>query len=244
MTAKVLVAGASGVIGRRLGPLLTGARCRVFGTTRNEEAAAALQRSDITPILVDVFDANALLEAFAQIRPDIVIHQLTDLSGVFDPMRRTAALERNARIRREGTRNLVHAAVAAGARRLIAQSIAWMYAEGSEPHGEDDPLDLLAAGSRGISMAGVLALEESVLSARLEGIVLRYGHLYGPATGAGSPQDAAAPRVHVDAAANAALLALTQGQSGVYNIAEDCAYLTSRKAASELGWNPAFRVRS
>ena len=91
------------------------------------------------------------------------------------------ATSRNARIRDEGTRNLVRAAIAAGARRLIAQSIAWAYAPGPEPHRETDPLDTGAEGMRGISVRGVAALENRTLnSPPLEGLVLRYGRLYGP----------------------------------------------------------------
>jgi nucleoside-diphosphate-sugar epimerase len=91
------------------------------------------------PIVVDVFDAEAMAKAMLDARPDIVIHQLTDLSEVRDPATRPAALARNARIRDEGTRNLVTAARQAGARRLIAQSIAWVYAPGPRPYREDDP---------------------------------------------------------------------------------------------------------
>jgi nucleoside-diphosphate-sugar epimerase len=154
-----------------------------------------------------------------------------------------AALKRNARLRTEGTRNLTQAASNASARRFIAQSIAWVYAQGREPHVESDPLDVNAEGLRGVSVRGVAALEESVLSAGPEGIVLRYGHLHGPDSGADAPGDPASAHVHVDAAAHAALLALTQGERGVYNIAEPSSYLTSRKAERDLGWNSTFRLQ-
>jgi nucleoside-diphosphate-sugar epimerase len=142
-----------------------------------------------------------------------------------------AALIRNARLRREGTRNLVAAALAAGARRLIAQSIAWAYAPGPEPHREEDPLDLAAAGGRGASVAAIAELERLTLaSPPLAGVVLRYGNLWGPGTGRDRPEGAAP--VHVDAAAHAALLALDRGAPGAYNVAG---------ANAALGWDPAFR---
>src|SRR6266704_2411531 len=127
------------------------------------------------------------------------------------------ALARNARIRSEGTRNLVAAAIEAGVRRLIAQSIAWVYAPGPEPHSEDDPLDIHAEGTRAVTVGGVVALERFTLgSPPLAGIVLRYGQLYGPGTGKDEPANSAP--LHVDAAASAALLASRYARSGTFNI--------------------------
>jgi nucleoside-diphosphate-sugar epimerase len=143
-------------------------------------------------------------------------------------------------MRSEGTRNLVTAALESGAHRLIAQSIAWMYAPGPEPHSEDDPLDIHARGTRAITVAGVVTLERlTVSSPPIEGVVLRYGHLYGPNTGAdvaGEP-----PSLHVDAAASAALLAIEKARRGIYNIAEPNGYLSTEKARRELGFDPSFR---
>ena len=147
---------------------------------------------------------------------------------------------RNARMRREGTRNLVAAALAAGVHRLVAQSIAWMYAPGPEPHGEDDPLDVHAAGTRAVTAEGVATLERlSVGSPSIDGVVLRYGHLYGPGTGADSAE---IPSLHVDAAAEAALLAIEKPRRGIYNIAEPNGYLSIDKARRELGFDPSFRL--
>src|SRR5919109_700723 len=118
-------------------------------------------------------------------RPDIVVDQLTDLPLGLDPARMAEGSRRNARMRREGTRNLVAAMLAAGVHRLVAQSIAWMYAPGPEPHREDDPLDVHAAGPRADTADGVATLERlTVASPSIDGVVLRYGHLYGPGTGA------------------------------------------------------------
>jgi nucleoside-diphosphate-sugar epimerase len=239
-THKVFLAGATGAIGQPLVRLLVNAGYEVFGTTRFEAKAAALEAARVKPIVVDVFDAPALSRALAAIRPQVVIHQLTDLSGL-DPSRPAEALARNAHIRIEGTGNLIAAALTAGVSRIIAQSIAWVYAPGAQPHAEDDPLDLSAAGTRAITVQGVVTLERLTMhSPPLAGIVLRYGRLYGPGTG----RDAAVepPVLHVDAAAYAALLALEGSKSGVFNIAEDCDLVSNRKARNELGWDPALRL--
>lgn len=242
MSIKVLLAGATGVIGRRLVPLMNDAGYAVIGTTRSESKAASLREAGATPLVVDVYDTPALTAALADIRPEIVIHQLTDLPPRLDPARMQEALRRNARIRREGTRNLVDAAAAAGVRRLIAQSIAWAYAPGPEPHREEDPLDIRAEGDRAVTVGGVAALEDSALkSPPIEGVVLRYGHLYGPGTGVDRPIDGVA--VHPDAAAHAALLAIDRAAPGIFNIAEPNAYAATDKAQRELGWDPKFRVQ-
>ena len=163
--------------------------------------------------MVNVFDAEALATAVLDAKPEIVMHQLTDLAAFQDPAQRSSALARNARIREEGTRNLVAVARKAGARRLIAQSIAWAYAPGPRPFRENHPLDLNAEGDRLVSVRGVASLEGQVLGASpMEGIVLRYGRLYGPGSGADSPPSP--PAVHVDAAAYAALLAIDHGEPG------------------------------
>jgi nucleoside-diphosphate-sugar epimerase len=234
MTYRIFLAGAGGAIGRRLTPMLVAAGHSVAGTTRSAAKADAIRTLGAEAVVVDVFDAAALARAVAAAAPDIVIHQLTDLPHGLDPAKMDEATQRNARIRREGTRNLVDAAVAAGARRFIAQSIAWAYAPGAEPYDEDAPLDLAAGGRRAISVGGVVALEQAVLGAPLEGIVLRYGQLYGPGTGA-DVRDGASP-VHVDDAARAAVLALDHGGPGVYNIAERGGAVDVGKADRELGW--------
>ncbi len=238
---RIFLAGASGAVGSRLAMLLRKAGHFVIGTTRSATKADALRAIGALPVVVDVFDAEGLARAVATAKPEVVIHQLTDLPKDLDPRLMKEAVVRNARIRDEGTRNLVAAAIAARARRLIAQSIAWAYAPGIEPHSESDPLDVDAQGDRGISVRGVIALEELTLrSPRLEGIVLRYGQLYGPGTHSNTPS-AAAP-VHVDAAAYAALLAIERGTPGAFNIAEPNAHVSTAKALAELGWSADFRA--
>jgi nucleoside-diphosphate-sugar epimerase len=238
MRHRIFLAGATGVIGRRLAAMLLEAGHAVTGTTRSSDKADALRAMGVEPVIVDVFDTEALARAVAAARPEIVIHQLTDLPRQLNPAKMEDAIRRNARLRTEGTRHLVDASVAAGVRRLIAQSIAWAYAPGPEPHAESDPPDVGAQGLRAISVGGIVALERAVLDAPLEGIVLRYGQLYGPGTGTDAP--AGASPVHVDAAARAALLAIDHGARGIYNIAEPNTYVRTDKALAELGW-PAER---
>jgi len=237
---KIFLAGAAGAIGKRLVPLLLDAGHHVVGTTRSTSKADALRIAGIEPVIVDVFDAPALSRAVSAARPDIVVHQLTDLPPGLDPARMAEGTRRNARMRREGTRNLVAAALAADVRRLVAQSIAWMYAPGPEPHAEDDPLDVHAAGTRAVTADGVATLERlTVASPPIDGVVLRYGHLYGPGTGADAAE---MPSLHVDASASAALLAIEKARRGIYNIAEPNGYLSTDKARRELGFEPSFRL--
>jgi nucleoside-diphosphate-sugar epimerase len=136
---RIFLAGATGAVGRRLVPLLIGGGHDVTGTTRSAEAARKLEAAGVHPAIVDVYDAEALQRAAVAARPEAVIHQLTDLPQAFDEKELAASYPRNARIRTEGTRNLIAAAKAAGARRFIVQSIAFAYAPGPEPHVEDDP---------------------------------------------------------------------------------------------------------
>lgn len=161
MGHRIFLAGASGAIGQRMIPQLLAAGHQVTGTTRNVDKAATLRALGVEPAVVDVFDAETLSRAMLAAKPDIVVHQLTDLPSGLDPSRMGEAIVRNARIREEGTRNLVAAAVASGVRRMVAQSIAWAYVPGLEPHGEADLLDGGASGNRGISVGGVIALENS-----------------------------------------------------------------------------------
>jgi len=237
---RIFLAGAAGAIGRRLVPLLLDAGHRVVGTTRSTTKANALRSAGVEAVVVDVFDAAALSRVVCSARPDIVLHQLTDLPPGLDPALMAEGTLRNARMRREGTRNLVAAALTAGAPRLVTQSIAWMYAPGPQPHGQDDPLDVHAAGTRAVTADGVATLERLTLaSPPIDGVVLRYGHLYGPATGADAAE---IPSLHVDAAASAALLAIKKARRGIYNIAEPSGYLSTDKARRELGFDPSFRL--
>jgi len=150
-----------------------------------------------------------------------------------------AALPRNARLRDVGTRNLIAAALHAGAVRLIAQSISFIYDEGLKPHQEADPLLPVTHPVYGETVQGVLSLEGQVVAASLEGLVVRYGLIYGPGTGFDA---AIAPgSVHVDAAAKAAELAVTRGECGIYNVTESDGATLSDKAIKAFGWDSSWR---
>jgi nucleoside-diphosphate-sugar epimerase len=237
---RIFLAGATGVIGRRLAVLLRAAGHEVTGTTRTPAKLPMLRALGIAPVVVDVFDADALARAVVAARPDLVIHQLTDLPSAPGRPGYAAAQEANRALRIGGTRNLMRAADIAGVRRAVGQSIAFVYAPGEGTRIEDDSLDLAAEGLRQLTVQGIAALEREVLQTPgIDGVVLRYGYLYGPDTWYDAPPKP--PSVHVDAAAHAALLAVSQG-AGVYNIAEDDGAVSVAKAKRELGFDPAFRM--
>ncbi|HEX3836367.1 MAG TPA: NAD(P)-dependent oxidoreductase [Steroidobacteraceae bacterium] len=239
----VFLAGASGAIGKSLVPQLVDAGYTVFGTTRFAERARDLEDLGAKPIVVDVFNHSALRQALLEIRPAIVVNQLTDLPKMRAGPLSEQVLKSNARLRELGTRNLIEAALGAGARHLIAQSLAWVYAPGPTPHGEEDPLDANAGGTAAITNLSVIALEWMTLnSPPLAGVVLRYGQFYGPSTW-NTAQNGSAP-VHVDAAARAAVLAITAERVGTYNIAEEQGLVSTEKARRELGWSADFRMHS
>lgn len=232
---RIFVAGATGVVGRRLVPLLRQARDTVIGTTRTAAKISAIERLGAEAVVVDVLDAAAIARAVGDARATILIHQLTDLSATPNTPAFAAALERNTRLRIEGTANLMQAAVSAGIRRVVAQSVAFLYAPGEGPRRESDPVE-----SAGVAV-GARALERAVLEAPgIDGIVLRYGYFYGPDTWSDAPR--MKPALHIDAAAHAALLAVTRGSSGIYNIADDDGAVSIEKARRELGFDPAVRL--
>jgi uncharacterized protein YbjT (DUF2867 family) len=192
---RIFLAGASGVIGLRLIPRLLEAGHLVGGMTRSRDNLQPLRESGAQPILCDVFDREALIRAVGDFKPDVVLNELTDLPD--DAARIGAHAERNARIRTEGTRNLIEAARRSGSPTLIAQSVAW-------------PLPDAAAAE------AVAELERSVLAEG--GVVLRYGQFYGPGTyHEGEPPGE--PRVHIDRAAERTVDALTE-PSGVVLIVD------------------------
>lgn len=235
----VFVAGASGVVGRRLCPLLVDDGWKVIGATRSAGKAAMLRAMGVEPVIVDVFDENALLEVVRRAGPSVIVHQLTDLPPGLDPAKMAEARARNARVREIGTRNLVAAATAAGARRMIAQSIAFAYAPGPMPFLEDAPLNV-DDPEFGLTARAVASLERQVLESPFEGVVLRYGRFYGPGTGFDTPPGNGP--LHVDAAAQAARLVVTRGAAGIYNVAEEDGTVSCRKAITMLGWSPDFRI--
>jgi nucleoside-diphosphate-sugar epimerase len=190
---RVFLAGATGVIGRELVPLLVGDGRVVAGMTRSDGKADALREAGAEPVVCDVYDRQALTGAVTAFAPDLVMHQLTDLPDELEGLSEYG--DANSRIRTEGTRNLLDAAAAAGARRFLAQSIAWEL-----------------AGDRRRAVADH---ERMVLDAG--GVVLRYGMFHGPGTyQEGDPPDDG-PRVHVATAARRTV-ELLEAPSGVYTV--------------------------
>ncbi len=191
---RIFVAGASGVIGVRLVPLLVAAGHDVAGMTRSPAKLDRLRALGAEPVLCDVYDAEALRAAVVQFRPDAVMQQLTDLP---DDIAQVAALsDRNDRMWREGTRNLLAAAATAGAARFFAQSIAWQLPD-----------------ARGVA---TLEYEKSVLDAG--GVVIRYGQLYGPDTYYPT-EPPPPPRIHIDTAARRTIPVL-DNPPGIVEIVE------------------------
>ncbi|MDP9841674.1 NAD-dependent epimerase/dehydratase family protein [Streptosporangium lutulentum] len=235
---RILLAGATGVIGRRVVPLLVAEGNQVTALTRRPGRTATLRALGAEPVVADAHDREGLAAAVEKAAPDIVMHQLTDLAA--------ADHAANAALRRQGTRNLVDAALAAGVRRMVAQSIAWVYEAGDEPAGETTPLDLAAPGDRGGRVRSVAALEAAVHEMP-EWVVLRYGWFYGPGTWH-APDGLAADMaragklaadgevvsfVHADDAATAAVRALTWPANGAVNVCDD-------EPAPGREWVPAF----
>jgi nucleoside-diphosphate-sugar epimerase len=235
---RVFLAGATGVIGRRLTPLLIAQGHEVIGMTRSPERAERLRAAGVTPALADALDVPAVSAAVHDAQPEAVIHQLTSLPRRIDARKIGRDFELNDRLRSEGTRILVQAAQQAGATRIVAQSIAFAYAPGPRGtlHGEEDPLHLDSSEPFRRSVRALHELERTVIGA--DGIVLRYGYFYGPGSAIardGSMAAEIARRrmpivgrgegvwsfIHVDDAARATVAALDRDGPGVYNIVDD-----------------------
>ncbi len=237
---KIFLAGAGGAIGRKLTPLLRAVGHTVVGTTRSADKADVLLKLGAEPVVVDVFDVEALTRAVSAAAPQAIIHQLTDLAFAPGTPQFDEGVARNARLRIEGTANLVAAARAANVKRMVAQSVAFAYAPAKGTRVESDPLNLGADGIAGRSAEAAAALEQAVLEIP-EGIVLRFGYFYGPGTWYDTPSRT--PSIHIDAAARATMQAVTKGKPGIYNIAEDGAAVSSEKAKQDFGFDPQSRIR-
>jgi nucleoside-diphosphate-sugar epimerase len=249
---KIFVAGASGAIGRPLVRQLVRAGHDVVGLTRSADRAEWIRADGAEAVVGDVFDADRLISLVREAQPEVVVHELTSIPRVLNVKRYAEEFAPNNRVRIEGTRNLVAAAHAAGAQRMVAESVAFVYAPtGGDLASEDDPLYLDAPGSFAATVEAVRSLEAQVLDAQgLEGLVLRYGYFYGPGTAyAPDGQIGGAARrrrlpvigggagvwsfIHVEDAASATTAALSSGTPGVYNVVDD-------DPAPAAAWVPAF----
>jgi nucleoside-diphosphate-sugar epimerase len=235
---RVLVAGASGAIGRPLVALLLAAGHEVVGTTRREEHAAALRAAGASAVVCDHLDAAQTRDAVLGIGPEVVVDQLTSLPTKMD-VRRRDLYDANDRIRREGTAALLDAAIEAGVQRYVVQSVAFLYApEGEAVKDERARPWSDAPAPFGRSVEIVLENERRVAGAPLEGLALRYGFFYGPRTHYASDGSTAAQVrkrqfpligsgagiwsfVHVADAAAATAAAVERGAPGVYNVVDD-----------------------
>lgn len=239
---KVLVAGATGAIGRQLVPKLVANGHEVVGITRSEAKADAVRALGATPAIADALDPEQIAAAVAASEPEAIIHELTGLAGSLGNLRnldRTFAATN--RLRTEGTDHLLSAGRAAGVKRFLAQSYAgWPYARSGGPiKDEEAPLDDDPPASARQTIAAIRYLERAVTEADwTEGIVLRYGGFYGPGTSlapGGEQLEAIRKRrfpvvgggggitsfLHIEDAADATVAALERGRPGIYNIVDD-----------------------
>ena len=253
---RILVAGASGAIGRQLVPMLAAHGHAVAGTTRTPSRADAIRAMGASPIVLDALDPHAVADAVAGYEPEAIVHELTAL-GSMDLRRFAASFAETNRLRREATDHLLAAGRAVGVRRFVAQSFAgWPFARSGGPiKHEDDPLDPDPPAPMRSTLDAIRYLEAKVLGARwTEGVVLRYGGLYGPGTSMADPDhghlemirrrrlpvigDGAGvwSFVHVADAAEATVLATERGRRGVYHVVDD-------EPARVGDWLPAIAAR-
>jgi nucleoside-diphosphate-sugar epimerase len=263
---KILVAGATGALGRQLVPRLVTAGHVVTGTTRTPAKAALLEEWGARAAVLDALDPDAVAAAVAAAEPDVIVHQLTALGGVeFDPRKFEATFAQTNRLRTEGTDHLLAAGRAVGVRRFVAQSFTgWPFArEGGPVKTEDDPLDPAPPAQMRSTLDAIRRLESTVLDASwTEGIVLRYGGFYGPGTSlapGGEMTEQIRKRrmpvigdgagvwsfVHIGDAADATVAAIEHGSRGVYQVVDDEPARVSEwlpAVASSLGAKPPRHV--
>jgi nucleoside-diphosphate-sugar epimerase len=237
---RVFVAGATGLIGCRAVRLLLDRGHEVSALARSDEAAGPLREMGAGVAVTDIYDGELLRAAMAFAEPEVVMHQLTVLPDRLDARDAAERFAENDRMRVEGTRALIEAAAAVGAGRIVAQSIAFAYApEGDWVKDESAALFLDAPSPWGAAVGAVAELERQVMEARgMDGVVLRYGSLYGPGTWydpdggtiAETVRSGRMPLIgdgaamlsftHVDDAAAAAVAAV-EAPPGIYNVVDD-----------------------
>jgi nucleoside-diphosphate-sugar epimerase len=245
---RVFVAGATGVVGRALVPQLVARGDEVVGMTRSASKRDLLRGLGARPVVADALDPDAVAQAVASAEPEVIVHQLTALSGKLSvrdmrhPDRSSAAIMTN-RLRTEATDHLLAAGRAVGARRFVAQSFAaFRWARTGGPvQTEADPLDPNPPAPLRAPLVGILNMERAVTTIEWgDGLVLRYGGFYGPGTAISRAPDAqmSAPirkrrfpivgdgggvwsHVHIDDAATATAIAVERGEPGIYNIVDD-----------------------
>lgn len=238
---KVLIAGATGVLGRQLVPKLIAAGHEVAGTTRTPSKERALRGAGAVPFVLDLLDPEAVARAVAAFEPEVLVHEATALSSV-DMRHFERAFALTNRLRTEGVDHLLAAGRAIGIRRFVAQSFAgWPFARsGALVKSEDDPLDPDPIGPMRTTLAALRHLEAAVIGADwTEGIVLRYGALYGPGTSldvdGGDMTEMIRRRffpivgngegmssfIHIADAADATVAAVERGTRGVYQVVDD-----------------------
>lgn len=238
---RVLVAGASGAIGRRLIPKLVQAGHTVAGMTRTSGKAGLVRAMGAELVIVDALDAAAVTAAIQDFRPNAIVHELTAIPARLDIRNYNREFALTNRLRREGTDNLIAGALEAGVRRFIAQSFApLVYARhGSPVKTEDDPMDSDPPPALRETLKTIQHLEAATLGIRgIPGIVLRYGAFYGPGTSFGEGgfglEDLRRRKIpvvgngagiwsfiHIDDAAEATLAAVNRGDPGIYNVVDD-----------------------
>ena len=262
---RIFVAGATGVLGRRLVPLLVEGGHQVTAMTRTPGKAAGLRATGAEPVVADALDRDAVLRAVVAARPEVVVHQLTALAGTISFRGFDQAFALTNRLRTEGTDHLLEAARAAGTRRFVAQSFAgWPFARvGGPVKTEGDPLDPDPPAELRRTLDAIRHLESAVLGTEgIEGVVLRYGGFYGPGTSAGAGgsmlEDLRRRRfpvvgagtgvwsfIHIDDAAAATVAAVERGAPGSYQIVDDDPAPVSEwlpALAAAIGARPPLRV--
>jgi nucleoside-diphosphate-sugar epimerase len=232
---RVLVIGATGVLGRPLVPLLAACGHEVVAASRRARPDATAQ-ANVTTASVDVLDLGALRDLVREHAPDAIVHLATAVPDRFDPRRIGRQFERTNRLRTEGMRNLLAAAEDAPVTRIIAEGVAFAYEPGDAIRGETEPLWARPPRTFAPAVAALAELER--LTHDAGGTVLRFGHLYGPGTAyapdgslTGMVRERKLPIVgdgaarfsfvHVDDAASAILAALDHPDGGVFNVVDD-----------------------